>query len=117
MIKNKETKDVANSQISTNSSELIFFFAEWCPHCKTAKPIWEKVSADYNGKVVNGYKLNFSVVNCTNSDDADVQVAINKYKVEHFPTIKLLKDNNTIEFDSKISEDNLVKFFNIVLNE
>jgi hypothetical protein len=64
---------------------------------------------------VNGYKLNFSVV--TNSDDADVQVAINKYKVEHFPTIKLLKDNNTIEFDSKISEDNLVKFFNIVLNE
>jgi hypothetical protein len=65
---------------------------------------------------VNGYKLNFSVVNCTNSDDADVQV-INKYKVEHFPTIKLLKDNNTIEFDSKISEDNLVKFFNIVLNE
>jgi thiol-disulfide isomerase/thioredoxin len=27
------------------------FFAEWCPHCKTAKPIWEKVSADYNGRL------------------------------------------------------------------
>lgn len=117
MLEKQEMKDVANSQNSTKSVEMIFFFAEWCPHCKTAKPIWEKVSNDYNSKVVNGYKLNFSVVNCTNGDDADVQVAINKYKVEHFPTIKLLKDNDTIEFDSKISEENLIKFFNIILKE
>jgi thiol-disulfide isomerase/thioredoxin len=51
MIKNKEETKTSPSQISTNSSELIFFFAEWCPHCKTAKPIWEKVSADYNGRL------------------------------------------------------------------
>lgn len=117
MLEHNKIKDVANSQNVNKSSELIFFFAEWCPHCKTAKPIWEKVSADYNNKIINGYKLNFSIVNCTNSDDADVQVAINKYKVEHFPTIKLLKDGDTIEFDSKISEPNLIKFLNIILKE
>ena len=22
--------------------ELYFFYTEWCPHCKTAKPIWNK---------------------------------------------------------------------------
>jgi hypothetical protein len=46
----------------------------WCPTAKTAKKRYlYGRRCPPTTRVVNGYKLNFSVVN-TNSDDADVQL-------------------------------------------
>ena len=39
---------------------------------------------------------------------------IKKYKIESYPTIKVSKDNNTIEFDAKVTADNLSKLVNSV---
>ena len=41
-----------------NSAELLFFYADWCPHCKTAKPIWNDLKSQYENKTINGNKLN-----------------------------------------------------------
>ena len=27
----------------TKQAELMLFYADWCPHCKTAKPIWNEL--------------------------------------------------------------------------
>ena len=99
---------------STNSAELLFFFADWCPHCKAAKPIWNDLKTEYENKTINGYKVLFTEVDCS-TENAEVDKMMNKYNVEGYPTIKLLKDGQVIEYDAKPSKETLTQFLNTVL--
>lgn len=102
------------SSQQSNPAELLFFYADWCPHCKSAKPIWEELQTEYENKTINGYKIIFTEINCS-SDNAESEQMMNKYNVEGFPTIKLLKDGQVIEYDAKPSNATLVQFLNTVL--
>jgi len=95
-------------------AELMLFYVDWCPHCKTAKPEWEQLKAEYEGKTINGYNLIFTEINCT-SDSPDTEKMMNTYKIEGYPTIKLLKDGTVIEYDAKPTKGTLVQFLNTVL--
>jgi thiol-disulfide isomerase/thioredoxin len=95
-------------------AELLMFSVDWCPHCKTAKPEWESVKQEYQGKTINGYVLIFTDVNCTN-ETPEVEKLMNTYKVEGYPTIKLLKDGQIIEYDAKPTKATLTQFLNSVL--
>ena len=97
-----------------NSAELLFFYADWCPHCKTAKPIWNDLKSEYENKTINGYKVVFTEVNCS-EETAEVEKMMNQYNIEGYPTIKLLKDGQIIEYDAKPSKDTLTQFLNTVL--
>jgi thiol-disulfide isomerase/thioredoxin len=97
-----------------NSAELLFFYADWCPHCKTAKPIWNDLKSEYENKTINGYKVIFTDINCS-EETAEVDKMMNQYSVEGYPTIKLLKDGQIIEYDAKPSKDTLTQFLNTVL--
>jgi thiol-disulfide isomerase/thioredoxin len=99
---------------STREAELLFFYTDWCPHCKTAKPDWAEVKAEYENKTINGYHIIFTEVNCTN-ESAEVEQLMDKYKIEGYPTIKLLKDGQIIEYDAKPSKDTIIQFLNTVL--
>lgn len=103
-----------SGQSGTDYAEIMLFYADWCPHCKTAKPIWEDVKAEYENKVINGHKVLFTEVNCT-EETAEVAELMDKYKVEGFPTIKMNKDNQIIEFDAKPTKSNLTQFINTVI--
>ena len=96
------------------SAELILFYVDLCPHCKTAKPEWDKVKEQYQGKSINGYTILMTEHNCT-EDSAGNEELLNRYKIEGYPTIKLLKDNQIIEFDAKPTQDNLEQFLNTAL--
>ena len=110
----------ANSEHDTYSSrngkdaEIMFFYVDWCPHCKTAKPAWNDIKSEYENKTINGYKVIFTEINCT-EETAEVESLMNKYNIEGFPTIKLLKDGQVIEYDAKPSKDTLTQFLNTVL--
>jgi thiol-disulfide isomerase/thioredoxin len=113
------TKYSANSQPNYNNTssgqpELILFYVDWCPHCKTAKPEWDKVKQEYTGQSINGSPILFKEVNCTD-ETSEVQQMIAQYKIEGYPTIKLLKDGKVIEFDSKPTQDSLKQFLNTVM--
>ena len=97
-----------------NTAELLFFYADWCPHCKTAKPIWNDLKSEYENKTINGYKVVFTEVNCS-EETAEVEKMMNQYNIEGYPTIKLLKDGQIIEYDAKPSKDTLTQFLNTVL--
>lgn len=97
-----------------NTAELMFFFANWCPHCKTAKPIWNDLKSEYENKTINGYKVVFTDVDCS-EESQEVERMMNKYSVEGYPTIKLLKDGQVIEYDAKPTRETLVQFLNTVL--
>jgi thiol-disulfide isomerase/thioredoxin len=97
-----------------NHAELILFTVDWCPHCKTAKPEWENLKSEYENKTINGYDIIFTEHNCT-AESAEVEELMNKYKIEGYPTIKLLKDNQVIEYDAKPTKATLEQFLNTVL--
>ena len=108
-----ETNSGANGS-GSGEAELMFFYADWCPHCKTAKPIWEELKSEYENKKINGYTVMFTDVNCTN-ETPEIESLMNKYKIEGFPTIKLLKNGQIIEYDAKPSKNTLVEFLNTAL--
>lgn len=106
-----------NSVIEGNTNgdvELMLFYVDWCPHCKTAKPEWEQVKTEYNGKTINGFNVLFNEINCTN-ESPDVDKMINQYKIDGYPTIKMLKNGQVIEFDAKPTKANLTQFLNTAI--
>jgi thiol-disulfide isomerase/thioredoxin len=105
---------VDDQQTSNADAEVIFFFADWCPHCKKAKPHWEEVKQSYSGKVVNGYTLVFTEVDCSKETDEMKKITA-EYEIEGYPTIKLVKDGQIIEYDAKPEKDTLEKFINTVV--
>ena len=107
-------KYVANNEFTNEgpveSADIYFFYTTWCPHCKTAKPIWEDFKNEMKDKKVNGVKLNFFEVDC----DKDTQTS-DKFKVKGFPTIKLVKGKQIIVYDAKPSKVTLIEFVNTSL--
>ena len=91
-------------------AELMFFYVNWCPHCKKAMPIWESLKEKLNGKKINNTVVYFKTIDCEKNEDLQ-----DKYKIEGYPTIKLVKDNEIIEYDAKPEEESLMQFLNSTL--
>jgi len=102
------------NQNSNKTATLMLFYVDWCPHCKTAKPEWEALKSDYEEKTINGYKLSFMEYNCT-EETAEISSLMDKYNIEGYPTIKLIKDNQVIEYDAKPTKSTMEQFLNTVL--
>ncbi len=91
-------------------AQLYLFKVDWCPHCKKAKPIFDEVEKDLNGRQINGYTVAFKTVDC----EAEPDMA-DKFKIEGYPTIKLIKDGQVIEYDAKPDKDKIIEFLKTVL--
>jgi thiol-disulfide isomerase/thioredoxin len=111
---NNERDTYSSQNSNSKDAEIMFFYVDWCPHCKTAKPAWNDVKGEYENKTINGYKVIFTEINCT-EETAEVESLMNKYNIEGFPTIKLLKDGQVIEYDAKPTKETLTQFLNTVL--
>lgn len=107
-------ENIPKDKNSNRTATLMLFYVDWCPHCKTAKPEWESLKAEYDGKSINGYTVNFIEYNCT-TDSAETSQLMDKYNIEGYPTIKLVKDNQVIEYDAKPTKSTMEQFLNTVL--
>jgi thiol-disulfide isomerase/thioredoxin len=108
------TSDVANANQRAKPVDILFFYTTWCPHCTKSKPEWDKFVNDYDQKNLNGYVVNCIPVNCDEDGDPSVNAKMQEYSVDHFPTIKMVLDNDKIDFDARVTESNLVAFVNSV---
>lgn len=109
------TNSVSTSSANSGaSSELMLFYADWCPHCKTAKPEWDAAKEYLHDNEINGQKVFCVEYNCSEKSD-DINQIMNKYKVDGFPTIKLQYENNIHEFNEQPTKDNILGFLNSVL--
>lgn len=99
---------------SNKTATLMIFYADWCPVCKDAKPEWEAIKEEYDGKNVNGYTIHFVDHNCT-TETEEINQLMDKYNIEGYPTVKLVKDNQIIEYDAKVTKSTLAQFLNTVL--
>ena len=96
--------------VGSKDATVYFFFADWCPHCKKAKPTWSQFTNKYDGNVINGFKIICVPVDCTDSDKPETAQMIGQFNITTYPTIKMVKDGNTYEFDAKITTTNLDEF-------
>lgn len=104
----------ATTASTPNKATLLFFYTDWCPHCKTAKPDWQALKDEQEGGMINGYVVSFVEHNCTTESDETAEL-MNRYNIEGYPTIKLAKDNQIIEYDAKPSKATLEQFLHTVL--
>lgn len=116
-VKPKKHKEVQNAANSTYNNKIYihYFHVDWCPHCKKADPEWASFSEKFHDKVVNGYTIKCIDDNCTNDEDDTVSTKIQKYNIESYPTIKMEKDGQIIDFDAKITSSALGKFVDSIL--
>lgn len=97
---------------SGKNADIYLFYANWCPHCKEAKPIWENFKSEYEKKQINGYKLTFHDIDCS-TDTPESSSLMDKFSVEGFPTIILQKEGGQpTTFDSNPSKESLEDFVN-----
>jgi thiol-disulfide isomerase/thioredoxin len=99
-VKEGEQRQAANSV-----ADLYFFYTTWCPHCKKSMPIWQSLKSEFDNKEFKGTTINFIEVDC----DKDTALA-EKFNIQGYPTIKLVKGNQVIEYDAKPSKDTLMEF-------
>lgn len=105
----KKNAEIYNAT-DPKEATIYFFYADWCPHCKQAKPVWEAFKTNYNGKEINGYKLNVVSVDCSNAEKPEVANMIDRYDIKSYPTIKIQFGDRIYEFDAKITSENLEQF-------
>ena len=111
---NADRDNIDPNQQSNKTANLMLFYVDWCPHCKTAKPEWENLKSEYEGKIINGYTVVFTEHNCT-TESPETEELMNKYKIEGYPTVKLLKDNQIVEYDAKPTKSTMEQFLHTVL--
>jgi thiol-disulfide isomerase/thioredoxin len=107
--KPKPTADIYVPNAPKEAS-IYFFFADWCPHCKKAKPSWEAFARKHDGKMLNGSKLTCISVDCTEPDNAETTQMTSQFQVNSFPTIKMMKQGTIYTYETKITEANLEDF-------
>jgi thiol-disulfide isomerase/thioredoxin len=100
---NAPNSGVADPPVAT----IKLFKVDWCPHCKKALPQFQAVENEYDGKVVNGHKLQFVVVD---GEDPANEATVNEHKIQGYPTVVLTKDGKNIEYDAKVDEATLKQF-------
>ena len=115
MATKKDTIDIRNANRRVKFAEIKFFSASWCPHCTAAAPAWKSFVNSYDGTIINDYTIQCINIDCSTNEDPLVQEQVQLFGIEHFPSIRLVKDKTTIVFDAKINEANLTKFVNSVL--
>lgn len=117
--KDSKFKDVANAASESSVAEIYFFNVDWCPHCKTALPVWQEFCEDNDGKMFGNYLLKCvggkAGTNCTKDDDPSISAIITKFNIEGYPTVKIVKDGEQIEYGTKISKETLEQYVNAVL--
>lgn len=107
----------SSSSSSSNSKdvEVLYFFTNWCPYCKTATPEVQAVIDQLNNTQINGYTVIFQQIDCS-TENAENEQLINTYHVDSYPTIKLVKGSEVIDYDAKPDKDTLIQFINTSLS-
>lgn len=101
-----------------NVADLYFFNAEWCPYSKKTRPIWEKLKKEYDGKNINNTVLRLIEIDGEKEDKQMENFEskfLNGKKIDGYPSIYLVKEDQVIEYEAKPKLDTLKEFIESVL--
>ena len=116
----RERESITNVPNAEGSGdlEIMIFKVDWCPHCKQAETPWGNFKDAYHGKRIGNYVVSCVEYNVTEKDNGEdgyqsyvkAKAVADKYKIDGYPTIKMVKDGQVIDFDAKITTYALEKF-------
>jgi thiol-disulfide isomerase/thioredoxin len=104
-IPNDEYKE---KEKKSKNCDILLFSADWCPHCKKIKPEWEKYTETYYNK---DYSIHFKTI--MGDDDPNL---VEKYNIESYPSIILIRDGLVYEYDSNFSKESMDLFIQTIMN-
>lgn len=94
------------NQNVASGKKLVWFYADWCGHCKTMHDSWDKAADKVNTGDNHMIKVNIG-----NSKDDNHTAISNKYGINSFPTILLLENGNKVkEYNNKRTTNGFIKF-------
>lgn len=100
-------KDTELSKFNSNVKKgpwLVWYYADWCGHCKNMEPEWEQLES----KCGNNKKLNIARVRDDYKDKVDQNL---RRPVEGFPSIQLLNNGKLHkEFIGERKNNNFMDF-------
>jgi len=106
-------KMVVNSSLvsegfeDASSKSVVICKADWCGHCKTAAPEFNKLLAASPITLQDGTKATVKIL------DADKDKAeLGKYKIRGFPTVLVVKDGQTTEYPGERTSSGIIDFIN-----
>jgi thiol-disulfide isomerase/thioredoxin len=67
-----------------NSNVLYFFYADWCPHCSSMKPVWTDIETHFAESGIST-----KAVNCELPENRKL---VNDHQVTGYPTIIFSQD-------------------------
>jgi protein disulfide-isomerase A6 len=108
---NRENFDGQNLTPASGEVIVALFYAPWCGHCKTFKPIFQDAMTKLDGKTSNhssikGKTVRLSMIDCDKNPELG-----KKYSINGYPTVKILKDDGSdMEYDGGRTLEGMKKF-------
>jgi thioredoxin-like negative regulator of GroEL len=88
---------------SKNKKVLVLLYTDSCGYCKQLKPEWDKASEKASDKMV--------AVNCSDSENVDVQALLKKTNTSSFPRMFIMDNGNiSSDYEGPRKEDDILEF-------
>lgn len=92
-----------------NKDVLVFFYADWCGHCQSFKPEWEKLEKEVDKS--EGIDIELVKVNCGDAENPAHKKIMSTYSVQGYPTIKKIDAaGNASEYKGERKVEPIMQF-------
>jgi thiol-disulfide isomerase/thioredoxin len=114
LLNNKVSNNNDDGALSTikKGNVLVLYYANWCPHCVTFKPMWH----DFINKVKGGAcKKNITIVSVEHEDLQKPENSALEGEAQGFPTLKFYSKPNlggSQIYEEERTIDGLINFVN-----
>ena len=96
--------DTMTNKYKSKIPTLLLFYAEWCGYCRKFKPTWDKLK-----KLISSDKLNMIKIDSDNK-------LVKQFKIDGYPTIMLIDDDNMIKYNGDRSIDDITSFLRTTID-
>lgn len=101
---NSSPEIIPNKNKNENyNSEIILYYVDWCPYCKSFLPEWNKLE-NYAKTKFPDVKIN--KIKC----EGDNEKICNKKGISGFPTVVFYKDNKELTYNGERKMEKLVEY-------
>lgn len=111
--------EAESKQVGNKRAEFYLFYTDWCPYSKKVLPIWDSIQARFNGEVnESGYVIDYIKINGESQANELEKFQENylkdaaKDKIDGYPSIYMVKDEQVVEFEAQPTEETLTEFIN-----
>ncbi len=94
----------SNNKEIYNTPTIMNFNTDWCGYSRQFQPVWNKFSSNMSNK-----KINVKNIKCDRKENEEL---CKKFNVQGYPTVKMISNNNTIEYNGNRTVEDLEKFAN-----